>query len=101
VATQIDKAAAGLDDLANRLAALPAATPDQPHIAMWLDGWHRYDVLGHQYADELRREAATGKAPPILKEAADLAKAVDNFSRANGLDACDFAYAYVADPSQF
>ncbi len=100
-ADQIDRAAAGLDDLANRLANLPAAPPDQPHIAAWLDGWHRYDAVGHQYADHLRKHGATGKAPAVLKTGADLAKRVDNFARANGLGACLFAFAYTPDPSQF
>ena len=100
-AKQIDTAASGLDDLANRLAALPAAAADQPHIAGWLDGWHRYDAIGHQYADFLRQHGATKNPPAMLKTGADLAKASDNFSRANGLGACLFAFAYNPDPSQF
>jgi hypothetical protein len=100
-AAQIDKAATGLDDLANRLAALPAAAVDQPHIAAWLDDWHRYDAVGHQYANFLRQHGATSKAPPMLKTGADVAKSADNFARANGLVDCLFAFTYVPDPSQF
>jgi hypothetical protein len=101
VASQIDKAAGGLDALANRLAAFPAAAVDKPHIATWLDGWYRYDIIGHQYADYLRQHGASGKAPPVLKSAATLAKAADSFARANGLGGCLFAFAYNPDPSQF
>lgn len=100
-ADQIDKAAAGLDDLANRLATLPAAQADQPHIAQWLAGWHQYDAFGRQYADDLRTQAPTGKAPPVLKTAAAVANTADNFARANGLNACLFEYTYSASPSEF
>ncbi len=99
-ATQIDTAASGLDALANRLATLPAAEPDRPHIATWLDAWHRYDAIGHQYADHLRVHGAGGKAPAVLQTGANLAKLADNFARANGLGDCLFAFAYRPDPSQ-
>jgi hypothetical protein len=101
VASQIDKAAVGLDALADRLAAFPAAEIDRPHITTWLDGWRQYDAIGHQYAEYLRQHGASGKAPTMLKSAAGLAKTADNFARANGLDGCLFAFAYNPDPSQF
>jgi hypothetical protein len=100
-ATQIDKASAGLDTLATKLAALPIAPVDQPRITTWLAGWSRYDNMGRQYAAELRTEASTGKAPPVLKAAAAVAKTADDFARANGLNACLFEYAYSAPPSEF
>ncbi|MDQ1442960.1 MAG: hypothetical protein QOG97_3188 [Acidimicrobiaceae bacterium] len=99
-ATQIDTAASGLDALADRLATLPAAEPDRPHIAAWLDTWHRYDAIGHQYADHLRVHGAGGKAPAVLQTGAALAKSADNFARANGLSDCLFAFVYRPDPSQ-
>jgi hypothetical protein len=101
VADQADQAATGLDALANRLAALPAAAVDQPHIASWLDGWHQYAAVGRQYADYLRQHGASGQAPAVLNTGATLAKTSDNFARANGLDGCLFAFAYNPDPSQF
>ncbi len=101
VADQIDKAAAGLDALADRLAALPAAEVDRPHIAAWLDGWHQYDDIGRQYAAHLRLHGATGKAPAMLKTGTYLARTVDNFTRANGLGGCEFSFNYNPDPSQF
>lgn len=100
-AAQIDKASAGLDTLATKLAELPIAPVDQPQVTTWLAGWSRYDDMGRQYAAELRTEASTGKAPPVLKAAAGVAKAADDFARANGLTACLFEYAYSAPPSEF
>lgn len=100
-ADQIDKAATGLDDLATRLGALPAVEVDQPHIAGWLDNWHRYAVTGHDYATDLRLHGASGKPPAVLATAASLAKAADKFSRANRLADCLFAFPYNPDPSQF
>ena len=101
VAVQIDAAASGLDQLADRLSALPAADADRPHIASWLDLWHQYDAAGHQYADYLRQHGATNKAPPMLATAARVAKSADNFARANGLRACEFNFNYNPDPSEF
>jgi len=100
-ADQIDKAAVGLDDLATRLGALPSVDVDRPHIAGWLDDWHRYAVTGHDYATDLRLHGAAGKPPAVLATAAGLAKSADHFSRANGLGNCLFAFPYNPDPSQF
>jgi hypothetical protein len=98
---QIDQAAKGLDDLANQLAALPAAAADRPPIATWLDQWHQYDAVGHQYAAYLRAHGTNGKAPAVLQTGAVLAKSIDNFTRANGLSNCEFDFTYNPDPSQF
>jgi hypothetical protein len=100
-AAQADKAATGLDALANQIATLPAAAADQPHIAGWLAGWHQYATIGHQFATDLRKTGGTGKEPPYLTTAAHLASASDKFSSANGLNNCLFAYAYQANPSDF
>jgi len=100
-ADQIDRAAQGLDDLANRLAALPAADADRPHINAWLDGWHGYDNIGHMYASYLRAHGTPDKQPPFLAGAAQLARTVDAFAQANGLKGCAFTFIFVADPSQF
>lgn len=100
-ADQIDRAAKGLDDLADRLAILPAATADRPHITAWLDGWHRYDEIGRVYAEYLRQHGTPQKRPAFLVDAAQLARNVDNFARANGLKGCLFTFVFVADPSQF
>ncbi len=101
VADQIDQAAVGLDALATRLAALPVSDLDKPRVGAWLDGWHQYDAIGHQYADFLRTHGATGPAPAVLKTGAVLARSIDNFARANGLHDCEFSFAYNPDPSQF
>jgi hypothetical protein len=100
VADQIDKAAVGLDALADRLAALPAADVDRPHIAAWVSDWHQYDAIGHQYATYLRLHGATGKAPAMLTTGTSLARTIDNFTRANGLGGCEFSFTYNPDPSQ-
>ena len=100
-ADQVDKAANGLDDLANRLGRLPAPDVDRPHIIGWLDGWHQYVAAGHDYAADLRLHGSAGKQPASLARGATAAKAVDNFSRANGLNDCLFAFNYTPDPSQF
>ena len=100
-ATQIDAAANGLDQLADRVGALPAADTDRAYITSWLDLWHRYDAVGHQYADYLRQHGATNKAPPMLATGANVAKSADNFARANGLQSCEFNFNYNPDPSEF
>ncbi|HEX3539580.1 MAG TPA: DUF2510 domain-containing protein [Acidimicrobiales bacterium] len=97
-----DKAASGLDALATRLGNLPAVPADRPHIVAWLDGWHRYAAIGHQYAGDLRTHGGTNAHPPaFMATASTLAKNTDSFSRANGLTACLFAYNYTPDPSSF
>jgi hypothetical protein len=100
-AAQADKAATGLDALADQLAAIPAAAADKAHINGWLDGWHQYAAIGHQFAADLRLHGAGGKEPPYLTTAAQLSTASDRFSQANGLTKCLFAYAYQANPSDF
>jgi hypothetical protein len=83
-AAQIDRAAAGLDDLAGQLAAVPATAVDRPHIDEWLAGWHRYTGQGRRYALFLRQN---GNANPgqLINDSAREARAADNFALANGL----------------
>jgi len=96
----IDDAATGLEGLASRLAALPAAEADRPHITAWLDGWHGFSAVGHQYADYLRRHGANQDKPPaVLQNGAQLAKVADRFANANGLKSCTFAVVPLMDPS--
>ncbi len=98
-ATGIDKAATGLDNLAGRLGALPAAPPDRPYITNWLNEWRQYDNIGRQYATFLRQHGATDKAPVMLSTAATVVKAADNFALANGLKSCQFTYVDTSDAS--
>ncbi len=97
-AGQIDHAADGLDSLAGRLQALPASEVDRPHINSWLDDWHRYAGLGHQYATFLRQH---GNASPgrLATDTIRLANTTDNFALANGLKDCTFFTTPQADPS--
>jgi hypothetical protein len=97
-AAQIDRAAAGLDSLANRLRALPASASDRPHVDTWLDGWHRYTELGRQYAVFLRQY---GNAQPgsLLVKSVHEASVADNFALANGLGSCTFFATPQPDPS--
>ncbi len=99
-ATQIDVAASGLDSLATRLAAIPAAEADKAYLASWLDGWHGFAGVGHSYADYLRQHGANQNQPPaMLEKGAQLARATDNFAKANGLVDCTFAVVPLMDPS--
>ncbi|MDP9073649.1 MAG: hypothetical protein M3N98_05630, partial [Actinomycetota bacterium] len=101
-ADQIETAANGMDGLIGRLAVLPAADADRPHIAGWLDDWHRYTVTGHDYATFLRQHGANQKNPPaMLNTAAQLGRKIDDFARANGLSRCLLAFVYTASPSDF
>jgi len=94
-----DKAAAGLDALATKLDALPAAPADEAHIGGWLDGWHRYAALGHQWATFLR-EHGTAKPPSqLVRSFTEEATSADDFALANRLKACTFSYAAQVDPS--
>jgi len=99
VANQIDQAATGLDNLANKMAAIPAVAVDRPYITTWLDNWHQYDNLGRQYATFLRQHGATNKAPAVLAESAGVAKQADNFANANGLKSCQFTYVDTTNAS--
>ena len=100
-ADQIDRAAAGMDGLIDRLGQLPLAAADQPHIAGWLGNWRSFAGTGRDYATFLRLHGANQKNPPaVLDTAAKLARSTDNFARANGLKNCMLAFVYVPDPSQ-
>jgi hypothetical protein len=99
VAGEIDQAATGLDNLANRLAALPIVASERPYITGWTNDWHAYDTAGRQYAAFLRQHGATSKAPPMLATAAHLAKVADNFALANGLKSCQFTYVDTSNAS--
>lgn len=100
-ATQIRQAATGLDKLADQLAQIPASAHDQPYITNWLNEWHRYDVLGRQFAAYIVQHGTSGKAPPVLAESAGVAQEIDNFAASNDLGTCNFSYNYSASPSDF
>jgi len=97
-AAQIDRAAAGLDSLADRLRALPASGGDVPHVEAWLEGWHRYAERGRQYAIFLRER---GNANPgsLLADSVSEARAADDFALANKLGSCAFFATPQPDPS--
>jgi hypothetical protein len=97
-ATQIERAAAGLDSLAYRLRALPVSGGDVPHLEAWLGGWHRYAELGRQYAVFLRER---GNANPgsLLTDSVLEARKADDFALANKLGACAFFATPQPDPS--
>jgi hypothetical protein len=100
-ADQIDKAAAGMDGLIDRLGRLPAADADRPHIAGWLASWHDFAGTGRDYATFLRQHGTNQDKPPaVLDTAARLARASDNFARANGLKDCMLAFVYTPSASQ-
>jgi hypothetical protein len=94
-----DAAANGLDRLAVTLRGLPAAPPDRPFIGSWLDGWHRYAELGHQYAAFLRAHGTANPSRQLLDGIAHEASVADNFALANGLKACTFVTTPSPDPS--
>jgi hypothetical protein len=89
-ATQIDRAADGLDRLASHLRAIPAPDADRPHINSWLDGWTRYAGLGRQYSTVLRQHGTPDKAPQAELDARREATSADRFALANGLKGCTF-----------
>jgi hypothetical protein len=97
-AAQIARATDGLDALAGRLAALPTAAVDRPHLTVWLDGWHRYSDLGRRYAEFLLQHGSA-KPGQLLTDSANEAKSADAFALANGLKACTFLATPQPDPS--
>jgi hypothetical protein len=98
-ADQIDHAAAGLDQLAGELRALPSPAADKAHIDGWLDGWGRYTGLGRQYAALLRQNGTPTRAPQAELDARKEAATADRFALANGLTSCTFLVTPHSDPS--
>jgi len=98
-ASDIDKASAGLDDLANQLGALPDSATDAPFVSTWLGEWHQYAGLGRQYASFLRLHGVTEKEPPVLKTAGTVAAKASNFALANHLNSCQFTYVDTSNAS--
>lgn len=96
-ADRIDQVAAGLDELAARLRAIPAALPDQPHIAGWLAIWARYTAEGRTYADWLRRHGFANPGSVLSASNRDQHQA-DNFALANGLKDCTFFTIIQGNP---
>jgi hypothetical protein len=97
-AAQIDRAASGLDRLADRLWALPASAADRPHVKVWLDGWHRYIGLGRRYAVFLRQHG-NANAGSLIADSVREAKTADNFALANGLGSCELFATPAPDPA--
>lgn len=100
-ASDIDQTAPKLDELADRLGALPDAPGDRPFVTTWLNEWHHYAALGRQFAGYLRQHGATKKPPPMLAPAAAVARQADNFALANGIKSCQFTYVDSASGSNF
>ncbi|MGH9123777.1 MAG: DUF2510 domain-containing protein [Acidimicrobiales bacterium] len=98
-ASDIDKAATGLDGLANQLSALPDTAIDAPFVSTWLGEWHQYASLGRQYADFLRQHGTTDKEPQVLKTGGTVAAKASNFALANHLNACQFTYVDTSNAS--
>ena len=87
IATDVDRVADGLHDLAGQLRTLPVAAADQAHINGWLDGWNHYTDVGHRYAAALRADDLKTQFA-LNKEGNEVQRAADRFSRANDLKGC-------------
>jgi hypothetical protein len=100
-ATQIEKAASGLDGLTATLRSLPMAAPDRAPINTWLDGWNRYIAFGRSYAAFLRTHPNANDNPTsLITDSVNQAKASDHFALANGLNRCAlFATPRPTDPT--
>ena len=97
-ADQIQKAAAGLDNLTATLRSLPIAVVDRVPVNTWLDGWTRYIALGRSYADFLRQHG-TANPGSLITDSVNQAKAADKFALANGLGGCALFATPQPDPS--
>ena len=98
-ASDIDKAATGLDRLATQLGALPDSPTDQPYVEAWLNEWHQYATLGRQYADYLRQHGTAGKQPEVVTTGNQVAARATDFALANHLDSCQFTYVDTSNAS--
>jgi hypothetical protein len=95
-AGSIDRAAGGLDALAARIGALPAADIDRSHIDGWLAGW--YTALGRQYAAFLRQHGNAQPPDPLIRDSRHEASLEERFAMANGLKRCTFSFTPQPDP---
>lgn len=95
--TQIHAEAAGVNALAQRLAALPLAARDQSHVYTWLTSWHAWAGDEDSYASYLSSHprssatagaASSGKGAQLASLAQVEADAADQFAVSNGLLAC-------------
>jgi hypothetical protein len=86
-AAKVEKAADGLDKLAEELGALPLRSQDQPEVAAWLEEWANYTGTGRRYAAALRTERDS-VITSIAREAEPSVHNIAHFARANKIDEC-------------
>ena len=88
-ARRIDTAAVGLEDVVERLRAVPVAAGDgdAAEVDRWLADWDAYVAVGRRYADRVR--SGDGEAAEDTRvEAAPLERRIYVFAKANGMPAC-------------
>ena len=86
-AARVERAADGLADLVEDLAAVPVRTADKPEVDRWLDDWRDYIDAGRRYARAVR----SGDADAFSRQAEASRTTVERigrFARANRVDAC-------------
>lgn len=87
VATEVERAATGIDGLADELGALPVAEADRVAVARWVDDWRAFAAVGHRYADAARRGDGQAVAR-VEREAGAPAERIYRFAAGNDADAC-------------
>lgn len=88
-ADRVDRGTARLEEMVEKLRAIPVAAEDRAAVANWLGIWDEFLAVGPRYAAAIR----TGNPElyePIGNEGDRPITAINEFARANGLDQCAF-----------
>lgn len=86
-ADRVERAAAGLEELAEEIEGLPVKATDRAEVAAWLDAWREYITAGRRYADAVRTGDADAFSAQAEASRASLNR-IGRFARANHIDAC-------------
>jgi hypothetical protein len=86
-AEQVERAADGLDHVADQLGALPLRAADQSEVAGWLEEWANYTGIGRRYAAALRTERDS-VITSIARDAEAPVHRIARFAHANRIDDC-------------
>ena len=89
MASQVERAADGLADVAGQLRSLPVAAADEAEVDRWLDDWDAYVAVGRRYAEAVRRDDRDAYTA-VAAEGRPLTRRVFLYARANGMPACVF-----------
>jgi hypothetical protein len=87
-AIKVERAAIGLEVVAQHLGAIPVREADAAKVRAWIADWVRYAKVGHTYAGVLRKGDDPARFTKAASEGNAVVHRIARFARGNHIDDC-------------